>query len=62
MYSFIFHVVRAIFALVRPSRDGGLRKWGRPKLPIVEVPVRIKKAVNLAYTKENDMRRDLENV
>jgi len=58
---FFIPCIEATLALVRLSRDGGLRKWGRPKLPIVVVPVRIKKAVNLACAMENDMRRDLEN-
>jgi len=58
---FFIPCIEATLALVRLSRDGGLREWGRPKLPIVVVPVRIKKAVNLACAMENDMRRDLEN-
>ena len=51
----------ATFASVRPSRDSGLREWGRPKLSIVAVPVITEKGVNLARANKNDMRRDLEN-
>jgi len=51
----------ASFALVRPSRDSGLREWGRPKLSIVVVPVITEKGVNLARVNKNGMRRDLEN-
>ena len=51
----------ATFALVRPSRDSGLRKWGRPKRSIVVVPAITVKGVNLACANKNDVRRDLEN-